>query len=72
MSFMIISWRRMTLRLKAMPKGPMSEWRSTPLSCTRRPFRWKPSSAVNSAVRMPKRTVSASSVPFARTPTVAV
>ena len=68
MSFMIESWRFITLRLNAMPSGPMSACRSMPYSCTRRPFRWNPSSAVNSAVRTPKRTVRTSTASPVRTP----
>ena len=72
MSFMIESCLFITLRLNAMPSGPMSACRSTPYSCTRRPFRWKPSSAVNSAVRTPKRTDLTSTASPARTPISAV
>ena len=69
MSFMICSWRRIADLSNAMPSSPRSEWRSTPLNCTRRPFRWNPFAAQSfvagpssgtgkAIVRMPKRTHS--------------
>ncbi len=59
-------------RSRPMPSGPMSACRSTPYSCTRRPFRWKPSSAVNSAARTPNRTFTTSTASPADTPISAV
>ena len=39
MSFISKSWRRTAERQYARPRSPMSSWRFTPFSCTRRPLR---------------------------------